>query len=65
MNEYLKHILSKLSSGRWLLTLIGGGVFAYATHCRILKTETIAAILTMIFISYFQRNDRKNGGPTQ
>ena len=62
MNEYLKHILTKLTSGRWILTVIGGGVFAYATHNGLIDKQAITAILAMIFISYFQRNDRKNGG---
>ena len=59
-----KH-LPKLLSGRYYLTLIGGIVFAYATWKRVLEPQAISAILTMVFISYFQRkreegNQNKN-----
>ena len=66
MSEYGKHILGKITSGRWILTVIGGGVFCYATYKGILEKQAITAILTMVFTLYFQRADRKNGnGGTQ
>ena len=49
---------SKILSGRWFLTVIGGLVFVYAVMQGILKEETVASILVMIFVSYFQRQDR-------
>jgi len=59
--EVFKHILAKMSSGRWILTVIGGGVFAYVAIIGTLPAEATASILTAIFMSYFQRNDRTNG----
>ena len=61
MREVLKHILMKASSGRWILTIIAGGVFAYAVYKRILPDAAVAAILVGVFDSYFYRQDRKKG----
>lgn len=57
MNKFFE----KLASGRFLLTVIGGGVFVYATVASILDNQAVAAILTSIFTSYFLRSDRTNG----
>lgn len=59
-----KEISGKLTSGRYLLTIITGVVFAYAVWKRLLNAEATATIVTMVFISYFQRSDR-NGTPTE
>jgi len=56
-----ERILEKLLSGRYYLTLIGGIVFAYAVWQKILEPQATSAILTAIFLSYFNRNDRNNG----
>lgn len=53
-------MLNKLLSGRYYLTVIAGIVFAYAVYSKILNAEATATIITMVFISYFQRN--RNGG---
>jgi len=54
---------SKVLSGRWWLTIITGLVFAYAVMEKLLNPEAISAIIAMVWISYFQRQDRKpNGG---
>ena len=56
-------IVTKLMSGRYLLTVIGGIVFAYAVWKRVLEPQATSAILTAIIMSYFSRNDRiQNGG---
>lgn len=54
----------KLLSGRYLLTVICGLVFAYATYNKILNAEAVTTIISMVFVSYFSRSDRKqeNGG---
>jgi len=57
--EVIRHILLKLSSGRWILTIIGGLVFAYAVYAKILPPEATASILTMVFVNYFQRDRKK------
>ena len=58
-----EHIFNKISSGRWILTVIGGGVFAYVAITGMLPKEATASILTAIFMSYFQRSDRSNDKP--
>lgn len=58
--------MNKLLSGRYLLTVICGLTFAWAALNKILSAEAITTILTMVFVSYFDRSDRKtengNGG---
>jgi hypothetical protein len=58
----MKELLNKLGSGRLFLTIVCGLAFL---HCAVNKTitpEAIVSILSMVFISYFQRQDRPNGG---
>jgi len=50
--------MSKLLSGRFWLTIIAGLTFAYATYAKILPAEAVSAIVTMVFLSYFDRKDR-------
>lgn len=59
MNE----ILGKLLSGRYFLTLVGGVVFIIVVSLNEFPHEATAAILTAIFMSYFQRkrNGEQNG----
>jgi hypothetical protein len=49
----------KLLSGRFILTVIAGGVFAYVACKQIITAETTAAIISSVFIAYFNRNDRQ------
>lgn len=56
-------IIAKVTSGKFWLSIIAGLVFAYASVRKILSPEAIATIITMVFISYFQR-DRKNDNGT-
>ena len=51
----------KLLSGRYFLTVVSGLVFAYATYTKLLNAEAVAAIISMVFISYFQRDRGQNG----
>ena len=51
--------MGKLLSGRFLLTVISGLVFTYAVVTKLLTAEATAAILSMVFVSYFQKADRK------
>lgn len=60
-----KEIIGKLISGRYYLTIVAGVVFAYAVYAKILDSQATGAILTAIFLSYFNRNDRTNGTPTE
>ncbi len=65
MKEILKKIVDQFTSGRYILTIICGVVFAYCAWKRVLTAEAITAIISMVFISYFQRQDRGNGTPKQ
>lgn len=52
--------MDKILSGRWLLTVICGLVFAYCAVSKILPVDATISIITMVFVSYFSRNDRKS-----
>lgn len=49
--------ISDKISGRWILTVISALVFAYSVWAKILPPEAIASILSMVFVSYFQKKD--------
>ena len=53
--------MNKLLSGRYILTIISGLVFAYAVWKRILPSEATASIIVMVFVSYFQKKENGNG----
>jgi len=48
----------KLLSGRFWLTIISGVVFAYTAIVRILPEEAVAAIISMVFMAYFDKKKR-------
>jgi len=48
----------KLTSGRFILTLLSGGTFAYMSCTGMLPPEAVAAILASVFHQYFDK-DRK------
>ena len=52
-------MINKLLSGRFILTIIAGVVFAYATYKGLLKAEAVSAIITMVFVSYFNRQRKE------
>jgi len=51
------YLVGKMSSGRFILTLVAGAVFIYCAVTNTLSGE-IATIITMVFTLYFTR-DRK------
>ena len=53
-----KTIKVKLLSGRFILTLVGAAVFFITAIKGILEAQAVSAILSAIFLSYFNRNDR-------
>lgn len=59
--DIVKRILDKLMSGRFILTVICGIVFAYSAITNKLEPAVITAILMMVFQQYFKREDRYNG----
>jgi len=48
-------MLTKIMSGRWLLTIACAFVFVYCSLNKMLTAETITAILMFVFQGYFQR----------
>ena len=54
----LKNAVDKITSGRWILTVICGCVFAFAVWKRILPDAATASIITSVFTAYFGRTDR-------
>ena len=52
----------KLLSGRYFLTVVSGIVFAYATYSKLINAEAVSAIVTMVFLNYFQRDRTKENG---
>ena len=54
----MTEFLNKITSGRFLLTLITGGVFAYAVLTKQIEPQATASIIAMVFVSYF---NKKNG----
>jgi len=58
----MKELLSKFGSGRLFLTIICGISFLYCVTHKILTAESITSIITMVFVSYFQRPDRTQQG---
>jgi len=53
-------MMRKLLSGRFILTIISGLVFGYAVCMKILPPEATAAILSMVFVSYFDKNRKED-----
>lgn len=64
--KILERIIEKTTSGQWLLTVIGGFVFAYIAVEKILPPEATSAILSSIFTYYFtkSRNERNKNEET-
>ena len=58
----MKELLTKLGSGRYILTVISGLTFAYAVYAKIMPPEATASILTSVFTSYFLRDRSKENG---
>lgn len=54
----IEKIISKLFSGKFILTVIGGFVFAYSVYSKIMPPEATASILSMIFVSYFNQKGK-------
>lgn len=58
----MDEIMKRLGSGRFWLTIITGVVFAYCSFTKVLNSEAISAIVSMVFISYFSRNRQGENG---
>ena len=60
MKEILNHILSKVFSGKWLLTVACAIAFVWCVVNKQLEAAAIAAVVTSVFGAYFSK-DNKNG----
>ena len=56
-----QEIISKIGSGKFWLTIICGVVFAFTACKKIIPSDAVITILTMVFISYFQKKDNSTG----
>lgn len=63
MNQNLELLLLKLSSGRYVLTLVASLIFAYCSCNQIIEPKDTIMLLGVIITSYFTR-DRNNDTPT-
>ena len=56
--------LVKALSGRYVLTVVCAGVFAWCSIKGKIPVDATVSILTMVFVAYFNRNDRDTQPPT-
>lgn len=54
--------MKKLTSARFILSMMAGLTFCWMAIAGKLPEDAVVAIIVMVFVSYFQRNDRKGGG---
>ena len=55
--------IEKMLSGRYILTVVCALVFAYCSIQKTMPMDATISIVSMVFISYFNRGDRNpNGG---
>jgi len=55
-------ILEKLTSGKFLLTIIAGLVFAYCSVKQIIPPDKTYDIISVIVVAYFMKG-QNNGSP--
>lgn len=53
-------MLTKLTSGRFLFTIITATVFAYGSFRQYIPAEKQIEIIMLIIVFYFSRTDRKD-----
>jgi amino acid permease len=62
MNELAKHIFAKLSSGRWIFTVVAAVTFSYLSITGKLPPDKVMEVILVVVMAYFSRNDRKPEG---
>jgi hypothetical protein len=55
-------MLTKLVSGRFILTIAAAFVFVWAALSKVLSPAEIVAVVMFVFQAYFHRNDRNTKG---
>jgi len=58
----MNKIIEKLTSGKFLLTIIAGLVFAYCSIRQIIPPDKTYDIISVIVVAYFMKG--QNGKPT-
>jgi len=53
-------MINKLLSGRFILTVISGLVFAYAVVTKLIDSQATASIITLVFMAYFSRKRKED-----
>lgn len=55
----MSKLLEKILSGRFILTVVSAGVFAYLSITKVLPVDKVTEILLIVIYAYFNRQDRK------
>jgi len=55
-------MLTKLTSGRFILTIAAAFVFVWSALTKILSPAETIAVVMFVFQAYFNRNDRQSKG---
>ena len=57
MWQAIQSVISKVTSGRFILTVVCAGVFAYAVRARLIDAAATVLIIREVFKDYFRRKD--------
>jgi hypothetical protein len=60
----IERIITKCTSGQWILTVSAAWVFAWMACHGQLPSEAVTAILGVIFTAYFRRDRSETNGKT-
>lgn len=63
MKEVLKEILSKVLSGRWIVTISASYVFAHMSVTGMLAPDDVKVIISNIVVFYFTREHYRSKEP--
>jgi hypothetical protein len=61
----MNRILDKLTSGRWLLSVLMGWAFLYMVVTQTIGAEAALPVILLVVNWYFERRDRKNDKDTK
>jgi hypothetical protein len=64
--ELLERVIAKVTSGRFIFTIVAAGVFCYMSINSLLKENQAMEILLIVVYAYFNRpnNQANNGSQT-
>lgn len=58
MNDNVKTILEKVTSGRWFMTVCAGITFVWCAVKGLIDSPAVTAIISSVITAYFHRTDR-------